>query len=74
MEASGYPFLDVQKDQHQGFTRHFDKLKQEIQKGSGSDRYFLLFKIQLLIMDWLVHHTSKSDRHLGKFIRLQKNM
>ncbi len=72
MEKQGYPFLDVQKDQHERFTEYFAALKREIQESDGSDRYFLLFKIQVLIVDWLVHHTCGSDRHLGRFLRLER--
>ncbi len=71
MEKHGYPFLDVQKDQHQRFTERFSSLEREIQESDGSDWHFLLFKIQVLVVDWLVHHTCGSDRHLGKFLRLE---
>ncbi len=71
MEDSGYPFLDAQKDQHERFFQHFGRLKNEIQQDTGTDWHFLLFRIQLLVMDWLVHHTSKADKHFGRFLRLQ---
>ncbi len=72
MERQGYPFLDVQKDQHERFTEHFAALKREMQESDGSDWHFLLFKIQVLVVDWLVHHTCGSDRHLGRFLRLER--
>lgn len=70
MEMNGYPFMDVQKAQHRLFFRHLTSLKREMQE--NTDWYFLLFKTQLLVVDWLVHHTCKADRHLGKFLRLEK--
>jgi hemerythrin len=74
MEINGYPFLDFQKDQHERFTRYFARLKQEIEEDTGSDWHFLLFRIQVLVMDWLVHHTCKYDKHFGRFLmRLQKD-
>jgi hemerythrin len=71
MEKEGYPFLDVQKDQHERFTEHFASLKREIKESDGSDWHFLLFKMQVLVVDWLVHHTCGADRHLGRFLRLE---
>ncbi len=70
MEMNGYPFMDVQKEQHQRFFRRLTSLKREIEE--DTDWHFLLFKIQVLLVDWLVHHTCKADRHLGKFLRLEK--
>ena len=72
MESNGYPFLDAQKEEHERFTRLFSHLKSDIEDDTGSDWHFLLFRIQVLVVDWLVHHTCKSDRHIGKFLRLQK--
>lgn len=72
MERNGYPFIDVQKDQHKRFTHYLAGLKREIEGSDGSDLYFLLFKIQVLVVDWLVNHTCKLDRHLGRFLRLEK--
>lgn len=73
MEKQGYPFQDVQKDQHERFTERLVRLKQEMQESDGSDRHFLLFKIQILVVDWLVHHTCGADRHLGRFLRLERS-
>lgn len=70
MEMSGYPFMDVQKEQHQRFFRRLTSLKREIEE--DTDWHFLLFKIQVLLVDWIVNHTCKADRHLGKFLRLKK--
>jgi len=73
MEKQGYPFLDVQRDQHERFTERFAALKRELQESDGSDWHFLLFKIQILVVDWLVHHTCGADRHLGRFLRLERS-
>jgi hemerythrin-like metal-binding protein len=67
MEENNYPFLDMQTEQHESFSMHFAKLKQEISE--QTDLYFLLFKIQVLLIDWLIHHTSRLDGHFGKFLR-----
>jgi hemerythrin-like metal-binding protein len=72
MEKSGYPFLEVQREQHERFSRYFSRLKHEIEEDLSSDRHFLLFKMQVFVMDWLANHTGKLDRHFGKFLRLQR--
>jgi hemerythrin len=72
MEEHGYPFLKEQKEQHERFSTYFASLKEEISKDLDHNRQFLLFKIQVFVMDWLVNHTVKLDRHFGKFMRLQK--
>lgn len=72
MEAEGYPFLDFQKDQHARFTALFSALRRDLEANAGADRLFLLVQIQVHVMDWLVHHTSQSDRHFGKYLRLRR--
>lgn len=71
MEQHGYPFLDVQKQQHERFIQYFSKLKAEMAENID-DQYFFLFKIQVFVMDWVVHHTAKLDVHFGKFISMRK--
>lgn len=71
MAEKGYPFLQMQIDQHRRFSRYFEELKNEIRKKFEANRVFILFRVQLLIIDWLINHTSKLDRHFGKFLRQQ---
>jgi len=69
MAEKNYPFLQMQIDQHRRFSRYFNVLKKDISDNPDTNRIFLLFRIQLLIVDWLINHTSKLDRHFGKFLR-----
>jgi len=69
MAGNSYPFLQMQIDQHRRFSRYFEGLKREIRKNFETRRIFILFQIQLLIVDWLINHTSKLDTHFGKFLR-----
>lgn len=69
MAEKSYPFLQMQIDQHRRFSRYFDILKREIRKNFETRRIFILFQVQLLIVDWLINHTSKLDTHFGKFLR-----
>ncbi|HOJ43583.1 MAG TPA: hemerythrin family protein, partial [Syntrophorhabdaceae bacterium] len=67
----GYPFIDLQIEQHRRFTNYFTAFKEEIKKDLNTHRVFLLFRAQILVMDWLVNHTAKIDRHLGRFLKMK---
>ncbi|MCX8022014.1 MAG: hemerythrin domain-containing protein [Syntrophorhabdaceae bacterium] len=69
MGDSGYPFLDYQIEQHRQFSKSFRLFQEEIKKDLDRHRIFLLFRAQILIIDWLVNHTSKIDKHLGVYLR-----
>jgi hemerythrin-like metal-binding protein len=71
MRQHEYPFLDIQEQQHDRFVRSFAKLKEEIPKFKGNQLY-LMFRIKIFIVDWLVNHTTKEDMHLGQFIQREK--
>lgn len=70
--ANEYPFYEHQKGQHSNFVKSFTLLKREIMSGTKSKTY-LRFKIQTLLIDWLINHTLKEDRHYVKFIRHRCN-
>lgn len=69
MDKINYPFLDLQISQHRQFTEHFKAFKEEIKQDLNTHRVFLIFKAQILVIDWLVNHTTKLDRHLGRFLK-----
>jgi len=69
MNEYEYPFSHFQKWQHQKFSEHFVKLKQEMHTLDNHNRNFILFRVQLLLVDWLVNHTLKRDKHLGRYIK-----
>lgn len=71
MAEKKYPFLSLQVEQHRRFSHYFKVLKNEIKKGFCRHRVFLLFRVQILIIDWLINHIGKFDRHFGKFLREQ---
>lgn len=68
MEKYHYPFLEAHRYEHRCFTENYCNLKQEIQSGRH-DRLYLLFKIDLFLVDWLINHTTKNDRHWATYIR-----
>ena len=69
MREHKYPLLQLQLEQHARFTRDFSRLAAEIQANIDKDRLFLQFKTQIFVVDWIVHHTTKLDKHFGKFLK-----
>jgi len=67
LKVNNYPFLERQKRQHINFTRSFKMLKEEIDSGTMSKTYNM-FRIQILLIDWIVTHVLKEDQHYGKYI------
>lgn len=68
MRDSHYPFLEQHVHEHRTFQTYYLKLREEIENGN-SDPTYINFRIQLLLVDWLINHTTKTDRHLGSFLR-----
>ena len=68
MQRYGYPFIDDHIKQHRTFDRFFSELRQEILLGKRG-RLYLVFRIQLILVDWQINHTIKSDLHLGHFLQ-----
>lgn len=68
MRRYAYPFMAEHKRQHLTFFKYMEQLKAEI-LAAQSDRLLLLFRIRLLLLDWQINHTTKSDRHLGHFLQ-----
>jgi len=69
MREVNYPLLDLQIEQHQRFSRLFARLSKDLQSLHSGGRVFLLFRAQVLVVDWLVHHTMKLDRHFGIYLK-----
>jgi len=68
MRRYEYPFVEDHMKQHHAFDRSFAELRQEIE-GHARDRLYLVFRIQLILVDWHINHTTKSDLHLGNFLQ-----
>lgn len=67
MRQHHYPFIDEHLRQHRTFADYFGKLRAEVESGQHHPLY-LTFRVQLLLVDWLINHTSQSDRHLARFL------
>ena len=63
-----YPFIKLHKAQHDTIRRFVAVVRQEIM-AVQHDRLFMVFRIQLLLVDSLITHITKSDFHLGNFLK-----
>jgi hemerythrin-like metal-binding protein len=73
MAEANYPFLSMQKQQHARFLKCFAELKKEIGSDFNRRRFCFLFRMQVLLVDWLINHTSRLDGHFGKHLRLMES-
>lgn len=70
MRKASYPFAMQHLREHDTFIRYFTKLREEIAQAEPNSPY-VTFRIQLLLVDWLINHTTKTDKHLSNFLRFQ---
>ena len=68
MRDSGYPFYDLHRREHAKFISRFVNIKREVVALSTS-KVYLLFQIQIFLIDWLLTHTCKTDKHFGNFLK-----
>ena len=68
MRDLAYPLMSDHVHEHKKLIEQFIRLKGEI-TSRLHDPLYLGFQIQLFLFDWFANHTTKTDRHLGKFIR-----
>lgn len=67
MHQNHYPFAEEHTRQHRTFAEYFAKLRGEIESGKRHPLY-LVFRVQLLLVDWIINHTAQTDRHLARFL------
>jgi hemerythrin len=68
MQESHYAFAAEHAHQHRRFEENLRHLSDEI--GGGSENpVFMAFRIKLLLMDWTINHSIKTDRHLGHHLK-----
>jgi hemerythrin len=61
-------FLAEHTHQHRRFLENLQQLSAEIRAESENPVY-LAFRIKLLLMDWTINHSVKTDRHLGQHLK-----
>ena len=70
MHDHHYPFAADHIAQHNSFKNFFIKLRSEIE-ADVDDHMYLGFRINLFLADWLLNHSNRDDRHLGRFLNEQ---
>ena len=67
MRACDYPFFADHKSQHDRFAVVFANLIRELTSADHHGVY-IAFRVRILVVDWLLNHTTKADPHLGRFL------
>ncbi|MEI7456737.1 MAG: adenylate/guanylate cyclase domain-containing protein [Nitrosomonadales bacterium] len=67
MHTHHYPFAADHIAQHRSYKHFFEKLGNEI-KTLTCDPWYTGYRIKLFLSDWLLNHTDRDDRHLGRFL------
>lgn len=67
MGKHDYPFAQDHMHEHTKFGEYFNEFRHTIEQGS-QDPTILLFHAQLLLLDWFANHTTRSDRHFGRYL------
>jgi hemerythrin len=63
-----YPFAADHIAQHNSYKQFFRRLCGEIE-ADVDDPLYLGFRINLFLADWMINHSNRDDRHLGKFLK-----
>jgi hemerythrin len=71
MTRHAYPLRAEHFHAHRVFGRYFRELQGELDEGSH-DPLYLAFRVQVFLVDWFVNHTTKTDRHLARFLKQQR--
>lgn len=68
MHESRYAFLAEHTHQHRRFIGNLKCLSEEI-ASEAENPVYMAFRIKLLLMDWTINHSIKTDRHLGHHLK-----
>jgi len=67
MRRYAYPFMKEHLAEHRSFIEHFQRLRDEIDSGHH-EQPFLVFLVQIFLIDWFANHSTGTDRHLARFL------
>ena len=68
MQEFGYPLKKVHAEQHQRFYQHLSTISAQIAAETESPTS-MAFRVRLLLIDWLINHSIKADRHFGQHLK-----
>ena len=72
MQQFGYPGYQAHKAEHEKFIANFNELKKELPKLEGGRKpgsYDLSVETNQVVVDWILDHIVKVDKHLGEFLK-----
>jgi len=67
MRKAHYPLMAAHVREHRSFVERYLHLAADIAV-QRSDPLYLGFQIQLFLFDWFANHSTRTDRHLGRFM------
>ncbi len=67
MREYGYPFLAEHAHEHAAFVRSLLATKREILSGRH-DMLLCLFRVHQFLYDWLISHSTRTDKHFAHFV------
>ena len=67
MRKYNYPLIEDHIREHESFVRAFLLKKRDILSGRH-DKLLTLYQVKLFLTDWLITHSSVTDKHFAKFV------
>jgi hemerythrin len=67
MRETHYPLMAAHVREHRSFVERYRRLSADI-AAQRSDPLYLGYQVQLFLFDWFANHSTKTDRHLGRFM------
>lgn len=68
MAKHRYTFMYEHLREHRSFSEHFDKIRAELEAGQHETQ-FMVFLVQIFLVDWFANHSTGTDRHLAKYLK-----
>lgn len=72
MNKYNYHGYQAHKAQHEKFIKNFLELKKELPKLEGGTKpgsYDLSVATNQIVVEWILEHIAKVDKHLGEFLK-----
>jgi hemerythrin len=67
MRKYGYPFLAEYAREHAAFVKSLLATRREIMSGRH-DMLLCLFRVHQFLYDWLISHSTRTDKHFAHFV------
>ncbi|MCX7991137.1 MAG: bacteriohemerythrin [Proteobacteria bacterium] len=67
MQVYNYPDIETHRKEHKYFLETFNKIKED--HLSKNEMLLATFKLNDLLIKWLINHIRKTDKAIGDFLR-----